>query len=55
MEEFVEGLMAKVGISEEQAKGVIEFLRENADKVPALLKDSGLAAKLPGALGGLFD
>ena len=55
MEEFIQGLMEKVGISEEQANGVVEFLRENADKVPELLKDSGLASKLPGGLGSLFD
>ncbi len=54
MDEFIKGLMAKVGLSEEQAKQVVEFIQENADKVPELLKSSGLAGKLPGGLGGLF-
>ena len=54
MEDFIKGLITKVGISEEQAKGVITFIQENASKIPALIQSSGLADKLPGALGGLF-
>ncbi|MEM6995490.1 MAG: hypothetical protein AAF721_33580 [Myxococcota bacterium] len=50
-------MAAKVGISEEQATQVIEFLKENADKVPELLGSDALASikdKLPGGLGGLL-
>lgn len=54
MEEFIRGLMAKVGLSEEQARQVVAFIQENADKVPELLESSGIAGKLPGGLGGLF-
>ncbi len=57
MEEFVQGLIAKTGISEEQAQQVIAFLKENAHKVPELLgTDAGkaLTDKLPGGLGGLL-
>ena len=58
MEDFIANLVSKVGISEEQAKGVFEFLKDNADKVPEWLGDSGLAEqvkdKLPGGLGNLF-
>lgn len=57
IEEFVASMAAKVGISEEQAMQVIEFLKENADKVPELLGSDGLDAlkdKIPGGLGGLL-
>lgn len=57
IEEFVASMAAKVGISEEQATQVIEFLKENADKVPELLGSDALASikdKLPGGLGGLL-
>ena len=51
MEEFVEGLMEKVGISKEQADKVMEFIQENASKLPEILKSTGIAGKL----GGLGD
>ena len=54
MEDFIKGLVEKVGISEEQAAKVIDFLKENADKVPALLASSGVKDKLPGGLGNLL-
>ncbi len=57
MEEFITQMAAKVGISEEQAKSVVQFLKDNADKVPDLLGSdmvSSLKSKLPGGLGGLF-
>ncbi len=54
MEDIIKGLIEKVGISEEQAKGVITFLQENASKIPALLQSSGIADKLPGGLGDLL-
>ena len=56
MEEMIEGLIAKAGLSQEQAEAVVQFLKENADKVPGWLgvdlKD--MASKLPGGLGGLL-
>ncbi|TPV94794.1 MAG: hypothetical protein B7733_13355 [Myxococcales bacterium FL481] len=63
MEEIIEGLIQKVGLTAEQADAVVEFLKEHADKLPALLSGGGLGAvaeatgladKLPGGLGGLL-
>ncbi|MEM9456232.1 MAG: hypothetical protein AAGF11_18770 [Myxococcota bacterium] len=57
IEEFITSMVERVGISEEQARGVIEFLKENADKVPDLLGSDaleGIKDKLPGGLGGLL-
>lgn len=57
IEEFVANMASKVGISEEQARGVIDFLKENADKVPSLLSSDAVEDvkdKLPGGLGGLL-
>ncbi len=57
IEEFVSNMAQKVGISEEQARGVIEFLKENSDQVTNLLSSDaveGIKDKLPGGLGGLL-
>ncbi len=56
MEEIINGLMEKVGLDKEQAEGVIEYLKENASKLPELLGGGldDLKDKLPGALGGLL-
>ncbi len=58
MEEMISGLVAKAGLSEEQAHKVVEFLKENASKVPGWLGGTdigkGLADKLPGGLGGML-
>jgi hypothetical protein len=54
MEEFVAKMADKVGISEETAMKVVEFLKEHADEVPALLAKTGLEDKLPDAVKGLF-
>ncbi len=57
MEEFITEMVAKVGISQEQAQGVISFLKENAEKIPDLLSSDaldGIKDKLPGGLGGLL-
>jgi hypothetical protein len=54
MEDMIQGLVAKVGISKEQAEKVIEFFKENAHRVPELLKSDQAKAvldKLPGGLG----
>jgi hypothetical protein len=58
IEQFITQMAEKVGISEAQARSVIEFLKDNADKVPEILGSdmvSNLKSKLPGGLGGLFD
>jgi hypothetical protein len=54
MEEFVAKMAEKVGISEETAMKVVEFLKEHADEVPGLLAKSGLKDKLPDGIGDLF-
>ncbi len=58
MEEMIQQLVMKTGISKEQAVQVVEFLKQNAHKLPEWLggTDIGkeLASKLPGGLGGLF-
>lgn len=57
IEEFVSNMAERVGISEEQARGVIDFLKEHADKVPQLLSSDAVDSikdKLPGGIGGLL-
>lgn len=56
MEEMIEGLMSKVGLSKEKAEQVVEFVKDNASKLPEWLGKSDMvkdiAGKIPG-LGGL--
>jgi hypothetical protein len=57
IQQFATQMAAKVGISEEQAKMVIDFLKEHADEVPKLLASDAAQSvkdKLPGGLGDLF-
>jgi hypothetical protein len=58
MDELIQQLVQKVGLDEEKATQVVEFLKENAAKIPEWLGDSGLLEsikdKLPGGLGKLF-
>lgn len=58
MEEMIQGLVTKCGLSEEQAKTVYDYLVENGPQVTQWLSDSGMKDKikdkLPGGLGGLF-
>jgi len=54
IDEFIGQMAEKVGISEEQAKQVIDFLKENADKVPELLGSDALDG-IKDKLGGLFS
>ncbi len=54
IEDFIAQMAEKVGISEEQAKQVIEFLKENADKVPELL-GGDVVDNIKDKLGGLFS
>ena len=53
MEELVNKLVGKTGISEDTAKKVAEFIKEHADDIPKWLGKAGLADKIPG-LGKLF-
>lgn len=58
MEEMIQQLVQKVGLDEEKAAQVVEFLKENASKIPEWLGGSdmleSLKDKLPGGLGKLF-
>jgi hypothetical protein len=51
MEEFIEKLMTKVGLSREQADKVVDVVKEHADDIPKWVASSGIADKLPGGLG----
>lgn len=53
IEQFIAQMAEKVGISEEQAQQVIEFLKENSDKIPELL-GSDAVGDIKNKLGGLF-
>ena len=54
MEEFIEKLMTRVGLSREQAEKVVDVVKEHADEVPGWIASSGIADKLPGGLGKYF-
>ncbi len=54
MDDFMNQMIAKTGISKDQAEKVIAFLKEHATEVPKLLGSAGIADKLPGGLGGMF-
>ncbi|MEZ4222935.1 MAG: hypothetical protein R3B13_18475 [Polyangiaceae bacterium] len=58
MDELINGLIAKTGISQEQAEKVVAFLKENAHKVPEWLGGTDIGKsikdKLPGGLGGIL-
>jgi hypothetical protein len=51
MDEFIKVMAEKVGIDEATAAKVVEFLKENADQIPALLGKTGLIDNLPAGLG----
>ena len=59
MEEMIEGLMTKCGLDKATAHKVVDFMKNNASKVPGWLGQSSvvkdLASKvgLGGLLGGL--
>jgi len=58
MEEMIEQLITKTGLSREQAEQVVDFLKTNAHKLPEWLGQTDLGkdlmGKLPGGLGGMF-
>ncbi|HWO20547.1 MAG TPA: hypothetical protein VNO30_17375 [Kofleriaceae bacterium] len=51
MEEFVAKMAEKVGIDQDTAKKVIDFLQEHADEALAFIKKSDVLDKLPGGVG----
>ena len=51
MDEFVQQLVAKVGIDKATAEKVVAFVKEHADEIPKWLGQSGVLDKLPGGLG----
>ena len=57
MEELVNKMVEKVGISRETAEKVVAFLKEHAAEVPKWLQSDAaqdLLNKVRGGLGGLF-
>jgi len=55
MEDFIEGLMTKVGLSKEQADQVVDYIKDNADKLPGMIKSSGVTDMLPDSIGDKLD
>ncbi len=58
MEQLISGLVKQVGLDDEMARKVVDYLKENADSLPGWLASGDLAKtiadKLPGGLGGLL-
>lgn len=58
MEEFAAKLVEKTGLSEDNAKKVVDFVQEHWSEIPGWLSKGGVkeavADKLPGGLGGLL-
>ena len=54
MDELMNGLVEKVGLDKATAEKVIDFLKNNASEIPAMLAKAGVADKLPGGIGKLF-
>ena len=56
MDEMIEGLVSKVGLSRDKAEQVVQFIKDNASRLPGWLGKSDVvkdvAARIPG-LGGL--
>jgi hypothetical protein len=53
MDDIINGLCSKAGISQEQARQVVDYLKQNADKLPQLLGQAGVGGKL-GEIGSKF-
>lgn len=52
MDAIIKGLVNQVGLDQETAEKVIEFLKQHADQLPALLAQTGLEDKLPESIKG---
>lgn len=55
MQDMINGLMEKVGLSEDKAKQVVEFFKENASKIPGWFGDGLDSVKEMVGLGGDED
>lgn len=55
MEEFIQNMIAKVGIDEATARKVMDFIQENAGQLPGLIASSGITDKLPGGIGDALE
>lgn len=55
IDEIVSTMAEKVGISQEQAQQVIEFLKEHADSLPSLLGSGGAMGAVTDKLGDMFS
>lgn len=53
MDELINGLCTKAGISQDQARQVVDYLKQNSDKLPQLLGQAGIAGKA-GEVAGKF-
>ena len=53
MDEFVNQLVAKVGIDKATAEKVVNFVKEHIDDIPQWIGKSEIMDKLP-LVGGLF-
>ncbi len=57
METLIAELTAKVGLDRGTAEKVVQYLKDNAHRLPELLQSDvakGVVEKLPGGLGGMF-
>ena len=58
MDRSLDELTTKVGLDRGTAEKVVQFLRDNAHRLPELLGSDaakGVMDKLPGGLGGMFS
>ena len=57
MDKLIDELTAKVGLDRATAEKVVQFLKDNAHRLPELLQGDaarGVMDKLPGGLGGML-
>jgi len=54
MEEFINGLVEKVGLDKETAQKVVDFIQEHASELPKLLGNVPGVGGLMDQVGGLF-
>jgi hypothetical protein len=57
VDKLIDELTAKVGLDRATAEKVVQFLKDNAHRLPELLQSDaarGVMDKLPGGLGGML-
>jgi hypothetical protein len=57
LDKLLDDLTAKVGLDRGTAEKVVQFLKDNAHRLPELLGSDaarGVTDSLPGGLGGMF-